>query len=343
MRRVLRNQAAQVSSEAQNPTLAQVVRGFSGKRVMVVGDLVLDHYLLTHPQRISREAPVLILEHQGDRYLLGGGANALHNILSLGGVPVPVGLLGKDEGGETMLSILREKGVDTSGILQVDGWKTPVKTRVMAGGKNVARQQVVRIDRGNSDPPDEAWLEALAENLLQSADDADAVLVSDYGYGITGGAVQEAIASLMGRTVVSVDSRRRILDFAGATVATPNEPEAAEALGLAGITDENVEECGRKLLELTGNRAILLTRGQKGMALFTREAKPLHIPIYGSDEVADVTGAGDTVIATFTLALAAGADFAQAAKLSNYAGGIVVMKLGTATVSQDELLRAVGN
>ncbi len=324
-----------------NLSLSQVVRGFSGKRIVVVGDLVLDHYLLTHPQRISREAPVLILEHEGDSYLLGGGANALHNILSLGGTPIPVGLVGNDEGGATMLSILRKKGVDTSCLLQVDGWTTPVKTRVMSGGKNVARQQVVRIDRGNSKVPEDTWLRDLADRLVETASGADAVLISDYGYGITTGAVMDTVMKLTDTTLVTVDSRKRILEFKGATIATPNEPEAAEALGVAQVTDENIEECGRALLDATGDRAILLTRGQKGMVLFTKGAASLRIPIYGSDEVADVTGAGDTVIATLTLALAAGADFATAARLSNYAGGMVVMKLGTATVSQDELLGAV--
>ena len=339
MRRVLRHQAVEVMSE--HPSLARIVKGFVGRRVIVVGDLVLDHYLLTHPQRISREAPVLILEHEGDRYLLGGGANALHNILSLGGIPVPVGIVGKDEGGDRMLSILEEKGVDTSGILQVDDWNTPVKTRVMAGGKNVARQQVVRIDRGSPHPPSPDSLDALAERLEEVAKGAEAILVSDYGYGITTGRVREGILNLTKRMVVSVDSRKRILEFKGATVATPNEPEAAEALGISAIDDGSVEKAGERLLGLTGNKAVLITRGQKGMVLFTRDDPPLHIPIYGSDEVADVTGAGDTVIATFTLALAAGADFAQAARLSNYAGGIVVMKLGTATVSQEEMLKAV--
>ncbi len=321
--------------------LKRIIRSFTGKKVLVLGDLVADQYILGYTSRVSREAPVLILRYDSEKVLLGGGANALYNIHTLGGTPLPVGVVGDDQMGQKLLETLKEKGIETWGVVTVPGWRTVTKTRILAGGHHTVKQQVVRIDREPAGPlPPEASRE-IEERLQEMAKESEAIMVSDYGYGVVSPRIIRLLPTWMERCPVSVDSRHRVLDFKGLTAATPNEPETAMALGVPQIENGNVEWAGKRLLELTGNKAILVTRGKKGMALFLNTGEIYHIPIFGTDEVADVTGAGDTVIATFSLALAAGAGFLEAARLANYAGGIVVMKSGTATVSQRELIEAV--
>ena len=322
-------------------TLTETVKAFPKKKVLVLGDLVADRYILGFTSRVSREAPVLILRYDSEMISLGGGANALHNVHSLGGFPVPVGVVGEDDTGEKLLEIMAAKGIDTSGIVVVPGWRTVTKTRILAGGHHTVKQQVVRIDKEPQGalPPQAEKL--LKERFTERADRADAIIVSDYGYGVLSPDLSSILPSYSDRCPVAVDSRFGILQFKGVTAATPNEPEAAAALGVPSVENGNVEWVGKRLLELSGNRAILLTRGKKGMALFQDSGEIYHIPIYGTDEVADVTGAGDTVIATFALALASGGSFLEAARLANYAGGIVVMKSGTAAVSGIELMQAI--
>ncbi len=306
-----------------------------------MGDLVADQYILGYTSRVSREAPVLILRYDSERILLGGGANAFHNIHTLGGIPLPVGVVGDDSMGERVLGIMREKNIETLGILKVQGWRTVTKTRILAGGLHTVKQQVVRIDK---EPEASLSLQVqreVASRFLEMASEADAVMISDYGYGVVSPKTGEVLKPWGERCPVVLDSRHRILEFKGVTAATPNEPETAAAVGKDRLEDRDVEWAGERLLKITGNKAILITRGKKGMALFLDTGEIYHIPIFGTDEVADVTGAGDTVIATFSLSLAAGASFLEAARLANYAGGIVVMKSGTASVSQIELLGAV--
>ncbi len=320
--------------------LVDLVRRFVGRRILVLGDLVADQYILGYTARVSREAPVLILRYDSEKIALGGGANALHNIHSLGGIPLPVGVVGDDEMGIRLLEIMEGKGIDTSGVVVVPGWRTVTKTRILAGGHHTVKQQVVRIDKEPRGEVPSAVVEEVEARFLERADQVDAIMVSDYGYGVISPRFFRLLPSWVERCPVTVDSRYRVLEFKGVTAATPNEPETAAALGVDRIENGNVEWAGRRLLELTGDRAVLVTRGKKGMALFLATGEVYHIPIFGTDEVADVTGAGDTVIATFTLALAAGASFLEGARLANYAGGIVVMKSGTATVAQGELLEA---
>ncbi len=320
--------------------MVELVQSFRERKVLVLGDLVADQYILGYTARVSREAPVLILRYDSERVVLGGGANALHNILSLGGVPLPVGVVGDDEMGTRILGIMEEKGIDTSGVVKVPGWRTVTKTRILAGGHHTVKQQVVRIDKEPRGELPQRISEELKNRFLEKAGGVDAIMVSDYGYGVVSPPFFDLLPHWVDRCPVTVDSRYRVLKFRGITAATPNEPETAAALGVAQIENGNVEWAGKKILELTGNQAVLVTRGKKGMALFLASGEVYHIPIFGTDEVADVTGAGDTVIATFTLALAAGASFLEAARLANYAGGIVVMKSGTATVAQGELLEA---
>jgi D-glycero-beta-D-manno-heptose-7-phosphate kinase len=324
--------------------LESVVDAFRGKRVLVVADLVADEFLYGSVQRVSREAPVLIIQYDTTDVRLGGGANAVNNIAALGAAPIPMGVLGGDEHGRRLRALLRERGVSAAHVVTDAGYATPVKTRVLAGGVHSAKQQMVRIDKATRLADASPARRAVARALRAFRGPLDAVLVSDYGFNlVTPELVGEALALARRRHVpVTVDTRYGLLGFRGMTAVTPNEPEVEAALGFTiGHDRSRLETAGRMLLRKLGVKAVLVTRGSDGMALFEPRRPTVHIPIHGSDQVADVTGAGDTVIATFTLALAAGADPLSASLLANYAGGIVVMKRGTATVSQTELRRAV--
>jgi rfaE bifunctional protein kinase chain/domain len=324
--------------------LEAIVRGFSDRRVLVLADLVADEFVYGRVERISREAPVLILKHDATDVRLGGGANAVHNIRTLGAAPLPFGVVGRDPHGRKLRALLRERGIDTTGVLDEKTYPTPVKSRILAGRAHSTKQQIVRLDRYAPLAPRSAARRAVERALSTFRGRVDGVLVSDYGCGLLDAALVRAamVFARRRRIPVTVDSRFALLRFRGMTAVTPNEPEVEEALGVAiGHDRRRLEAAGRTLLERLGCKAVLVTRGSDGMALFEPGLAPLHIPIHGTDEVADVTGAGDTVIATFTLALAAGATPAEAALLANCAGGIVVMKHATATVSADELVAAV--
>ena len=311
-----------------------------GKLVVVYGDIVADHFIYGTPKRISREAPVLILRQDRDDILLGGGGNAINNILSLGGVPKPVSIVGEDAAGAALLQSLSSRGVDCTGIVPVGRYRTPTKVRILGGFPHAARQQIVRYDIEDQFEAREDEAERFAAALSDEMARADGALISDYGYGIVIPGVAMRLIESAGKKPVTLDSRYDLLEYRHVTAATPNEDEAATAVGIE-LIDENLHEVGEKLQALLESEAVLITRGSRGMALFEKDRDPVMLPVWGTDQVADVTGAGDTVIATFTLALAAGASYAEAAKLANYGGGIVVMKMGTATVSNDELRYAI--
>jgi rfaE bifunctional protein kinase chain/domain len=323
-----------------------VLDAFRGKRVLVLADLVADEFLYGSVQRVSREAPVLIIQYDTTDVRLGGGANAVNNISALGAVPIPIGVVGGDEHGRRLRALLRERRVTTSHVFTDGAYVTPVKTRILAGGVHSAKQQMVRIDKATRLSDTSPARQAVARALRAFRGPLDAVLVSDYGFNlVTPDLVEAAVALARRRKVpVTVDTRYGLLGFRGMTAVTPNEPEVEAALGITiGHDRTRLESAGRTLLRKLGVKAVLITRGSDGMALFEPRRPTVHVPIYGTDQVADVTGAGDTVIATFTLALAAGATPLQAARLANYAGGIVVMKRGTATVAEPELRRAVAS
>lgn len=316
-----------------------------GRLILVYGDIVADRFIYGTPKRISREAPVLILRQYRDDTLLGGAGNAIHNIVALGGLPIPVSVLGEDAAGRALIAALTACGIECGGILRVDRYSTPTKVRILGGMPHASRQQIVRYDI--EDRFEMSELEALqfSQLLHEQLPICHAALISDYGYGVvTPSLVGNITAGSHGRPV-TLDSRYDLLRYPNVTAATPNEEEAAAAAGTSLWDDNNGSKVGEVALTLQQSldcEAILITRGSRGMALLERDrTEPLHIPVFGTDQVADVTGAGDTVIATFTLALAAGASYAEAAKLANYAGGIVVMKMGTATVSNDELRHAI--
>jgi rfaE bifunctional protein kinase chain/domain len=327
--------------------LLGLIDGFSSRRVLVVGDLIADEFVYGEIERISREAPVLILKYDATQVVAGGAGNAANNVASLGGRALLAGIVGADGEGRRLLASFH-RGVDQAGIVRARGYGTPVKTRVLAGGVHSAKQQVVRIDRKVSWPLDNRVTGAFAAKLQPALRDCDAVILSDYGSGLVTPALALSVRAALARrsrrraVPVLIDTRYRLPEFRGLTACTPNESEVEQVLGVRIDEDLGVlERAGRLLLQRTGMQAVLVTRGSRGMALFERRRRTIHVPIFGSDEVADVTGAGDTVIATFGLALAAGASFYEAARLANYAGGIVVMKRGTATVSARELSDAV--
>jgi rfaE bifunctional protein kinase chain/domain len=333
-------------SERKERLLA-LVDGFSSRRVLVLGDLIADEFIYGEVSRVSREAPVLILKYDATEMVAGGAGNAANNVAAFGAQARLVGLVGTDPEGRRLLSSFH-RGVDKAHVVRVRGYRTPVKTRILAGGVHAARQQVVRIDREPGWPLDAAVSVALAKKIGPELETCDAVVLSDYGSGL----VTPSLASVIRRAVarrarrrpipVLLDSRYRLLDYRGLTTCTPNESEVEQVLGVRIKDDARaLERAGRALLKRTRTRAVLMTRGSRGMALFQPGQQTIHVPIFGSDEVTDVTGAGDTVIATFAVALAAGASFYEAARLANYAGGLVVMKRGTATVSARELGDAI--
>ncbi|HET9314867.1 MAG TPA: PfkB family carbohydrate kinase, partial [Vicinamibacteria bacterium] len=319
-----------MSQQPQPPEggrLLELIDSFAGRRILVLADLVADEFLYGRIDRVSREAPVLILQYDGTDLRLGGGANAVHNLRTLGGRPVPFGVVGRDEQGRRLRALLRETGVSVRGVLAEPGYVTPVKTRILAGGVHSTKQQLVRIDKATRLADQSPVRRRVGAALREHRGRVDGVLVSDYGFGlIDPEMVAAAVAFARKRRVpVTVDSRFALLGFRGMTAVTPNEPEVEAALGVTiGHDVKRLEAAGRALLRRLGVRAALVTRGSDGMALFEPGRKAQHIPIYGSDQVADVTGAGDTVIAAFTLALTAGATATEAAHLANYAGGIVV-------------------
>jgi rfaE bifunctional protein kinase chain/domain len=319
---------------------------FGGRRVAVIGDLIADEFIYGQVARVSREAPVLILQYNATEILPGGAGNAASNVASFGARTCLVGVVGRDEPGKRLLARLR--GIDTNGLLRLSRYQTPVKTRILAGGVHTAKQQIVRIDRVVSTAYDPKTKAAFARAALKAADRCDAILLSDYGTGL----VTPELAALLRKRVAArgrrravpilVDSRYNLLRYRGLTTCTPNESEVEQLLDVRiGDNLRVLERAGREVQKRTRMKAVLITRGSRGMALFEAGRPTAHIPIFGSDEVADVTGAGDTVIAAMALAMAAGASSYEAAMLANYAGGIVVMKRGTATVSLLELREAI--
>jgi D-glycero-beta-D-manno-heptose-7-phosphate kinase len=324
--------------------LRKIVEAFPRTTVTVLGDLVADEFVFGEISRVSREAPVLILRHRERTVVPGGGANAVNNLADLGVNVLPVGIVGNDDPGRLLLKAFRHKRIPVSGILKDKNYATVTKTRIVAGMPHTWRQQVVRVDREPDAMPNRHMARELAFAAREYLRASDALLVSDYGYGAATPQILNAARdkSHTSSMPVVLDSRHRMLEFSGITAATPNEPEVEEALGMRiGQDWASLCSAGEQIIARMKLKSLVITRGHDGMVAFSANHRPVDIPIFGSDEVTDVTGAGDTVIATFTAALATGATSEEAAHLANYAGGIVVMKRGTATVSQQELLDAI--
>jgi len=311
--------------------LARLTRRFRGRPVVVAGDLVLDRYWHGAVQRVSREAPVPIVRLLETRLRAGCAANTVVNLAALGAAVRPVGVVGKDREGDALVGLLAGAGADCSGVVRVAGWTTPTKTRVLAGSLHGPRQQLVRVDSGESNLFTDSVVKSVKRALGHALEGAEALIVSDYGYGLVEAAAVESFARKA--PLSALDSRFALPTFRGLTTATPNEEEFEAAAPGAGSFERRAEA----LRERLGLEALLVTRGSRGMSLFEAGHRPLPIPIVGTDQVVDVTGAGDTVISTYVLALCAGATYAQAAHLANVAGGIVVERQGPATTTPAEL------
>jgi D-glycero-beta-D-manno-heptose-7-phosphate kinase len=311
---------------------------FPEKKIVIAGDLVADQFLQGTIARVSREAPVFILRHDETDTRGGAAANAAANIAALGAKPVLVGLVGTDETGDRLVDVLRGAGVDCDHIAADASRRTTKKVRVLAGQHYAARQQVIRIDYENSGAIDTTIRERLLSNLSAAADGADAIVVSDYNYGVAERELFDLASKISRERAIPllVDSRYRLAEFPNAAAATPNQEEVEQLIG----GDLTIDGC-TGLRERLGVESLLVTRGNKGMLLFENGREPLALPPVGSTEPVDVTGAGDTVIAVYSLALASGLSCADAARAANHAGGIVVMKKGTASVSMAELLESI--
>lgn len=318
----------------------KLLRRFAKVRALVIGDLVADHYVYGRTERVSREAPVLVVRHEREEVKLGGGANAAANARALGAQVTVVGAVGRDPVGAELRRLLRSAGMRAR---CVDAPQTETKTRVLAGAVSTTRQQMLRIDRGAEGELPARVRASLARALTAAARDADVIVVSDYGAGVVGPEVRGALEALAARGgLVCVDSRYALGSFRGAALCKPNEPELAALTGLPLRTDADVARASRVAIERLGCRMLVVTRGKRGMALTLAGAATQFLPVHGADEAVDVTGAGDTVLAALALSLAAGADPARAAALANVAGALVVQKAGTATVTADELRAELG-
>ena len=317
---------------------------FADKRIVLFGDFVADEFQFGEISRVSREAPVLILRHRGTNVVPGGGANAANNLAALGAKVSPVTIVGEDAAGAALVEYFRTISVDSSGIIRAKNWTTPTKTRFLAGWPHTVAQQVLRVDREPNSRPSEKTLARLTAKLRMKLRSADGMAVSDYGFGVVSPAAVKDATRISKDKPVTLDARYGIDAYSncGITAATPNEAEL-EAVHHTNIGRDmtELERCGRVTLKKMGGQALLVTRGKDGMALFERGRKTTQLPVHGSDQAVDVTGAGDTVLAAYTLAVASGASALEAAQIANIAGGLVVMKRGTAVVTRGELLRAI--
>jgi len=323
-----------------NGKLSEIVARFPDVTVGVVGDMAADVYVYAAASRLSREAPVMVARHEQDEVIPGCAANTVLNVVALGGSVRPFGVLGRDPEGLAITERLTGSRVGLDGLIESASWKTISKTRILVGAFHRSKQQVLRLDREPSADPEPPVVDAVLDRIARARDDVDVWIVSDYGYGLVTSDIYEAL--LATRRPVVVDSRFRLLEFPRAAIVTPNEDEAGDAVRREIKTAEDCRYAGREIQAKLGCGAVLVTRGNEGMALFTEDdLDGDFIPITGSDEITDNTGAGDTVAATLALALAAGATPGEAMRLANHAAGVAVMKAGAATLGPDELLDSV--
>jgi len=330
-------------SDAFYDALRIAVRSWEGRRVLVLGDMILDEFILGRTDRVSREAPVVIVRYDKTTYSPGGAANAAQNVAALGGVALPVSAIGADGSGAALRALLGEKGMSVRGMVSAHGVRTTTKTRVMAGDFHAQRQQVVRIDRESDAPVSGRVADRILSICEREIPRSHAVLLSDYHQGVLSPAVVRGAVAMCRRVGIPavVDSRHRLTEFAGVTTATPNEVEASEAAGIPLGGDDALERVGRTLLRRLSAQSILVTRGKFGMRLFERGKRSVSVDVIGSAEATDVTGAGDTVAAAVALSLAAGRSMLVAMHLANLAASIVVMKRGTAVATVPEVLERI--
>jgi rfaE bifunctional protein kinase chain/domain len=318
--------------------LAALLPSFERAEVVVVGDFVADEYVYGETERVSREAPVLVVRYESSELKAGGAGNAAQNLAALGVKVRAVGVVGDDALGGALLAEMERGGIDVGGIVRVRGRPTEAKTRILAGGRSTRRQQMIRLDRAPSEPLPGSVEKRLVRELERLGRRSSAVLVSDYGSGAVGAQAVGALRKVKGAGVpVCVDSRYHLRGYAGLTMVKPNEVELEAASGVSLAQPGGLERAARALQRKVDCEVLLVTRGRNGMSVFRRGLPAVHIPAHGSQDAVDVTGAGDTVAATFCAGLAAGGDPVTAARIANVAGALVVQKPGTATVTRDEL------
>jgi rfaE bifunctional protein kinase chain/domain len=330
-------------SSDERERLIGLVRRFSGKRILVVGDMVADEYIIGRPLRISREAPVLILGHRDQYTVPGGATNPGANARTLGAEVYLAGVIGEDAAGERLCARLADYGISMAGLMREPGRPTSTKTRVLAGDAQLIQQQIVRIDLIDDSELGEECKQQIIGYLRELIPGIDALILSDYESGVINPDIISAAIPLANKhqKIITVDSHGDLARFQGVTALTPNQPEAEATLGWRITDQRSLQRAGAELLASTGAQGVLITRGAEGMSLFESQHEPLHLPAVNLNLVSDPTGAGDTVAATFTLALTAGATMAEAAKLANIAAGLVVRRIGCATTTPAELIRAI--
>ncbi len=324
--------------EPELSSLAELLPSFARSEVVVVGDFVADEYVYGETERISREAPVLIVRYESSELKPGAAGNAAQNLAALGVKVRAVGAVGDDALGAALLDEMEASGIDVSGVERVPGRQTEAKTRILAGGRSTRRQQMIRLDRAPAEPLPATTERRLVKTLERLGRRARAILASDYGSGTVGPPAIETLRRLKrGGVPVCVDSRYGLRAYTGLTMVKPNEVELEAASGVSLSSPGGLEKAARVLQKRLDCDVLLVTRGRNGMSVFRRALPPVHLPAHGSQDAVDVTGAGDTVAATFSAGLAAGGDAVAAARLANVAGALVVQKPGTATVTREEL------
>jgi rfaE bifunctional protein kinase chain/domain len=323
-------------------SLSSTISRFRNKKVVVWGDLILDQYVYTSAGRVSREAPVLVTEFERHEYRLGGAGNVVMNLRTLGAVPLPVGFVGKDSPGDVLRGLLREQGISTDHLVAADGFRTPLKSRILSGGDNTKKQQILRIDTLTPGGVGERARLKLARTLAALLAECDVLVLSDYLEQAVVPGIFQALRKKFPALVSAADSRAHLLGFPGVTLATPNEPEIKSLFPQRKFQDEaDFLAAGSELLEKLGAAGVVLKRGHRGMLVFGRGEKPAALGIYGTSQIVDVTGAGDTVLAVMGLGLASRASLLDSARLANIAGGIVVMHEGAYPVGRQELQDAL--
>jgi len=321
-------------------SLLSYARKFPQAKILVIGDLIMDEFIWGKVERISPEAPVPVVNVTSESLRLGGAGNVLNNVHDLGGKAFVCGIIGNDEMGRKLIHQLRQMGINTEGVVVESDRVTTVKTRIIAH-----HQQMVRFDRESRAVSDSNSLGKIISYLKKLLAELDAVIISDYQKGMVSQELLQEILPLIRKKgkIICVDPKPKHFPlYQGVTVITPNQQEASLATGVDIEDEESLEKAGRAILDILHCKGALITRGEEGMTLFEQGGGITHIPTVAR-EVYDVTGAGDTVISAYTLALAAGASFLKAAVISNYAAGIVISKLGTATANREELENAIMN
>ena len=326
--------------------LKELIRKLNKARILVIGDLALDEMVYGDTERISREAPVLILQHTHTKYILGGASNAAHNVSTLNNGKVAViGVIGADYQANDLINAFKEANIDCSGLIEDNNRKTITKTRISGSCSHSITQQIVRIDRQTNAPISKETEDKLIKEIEKFIPSFDAIILSDYHIGTLSDNIIGKVIEIANKNNIKVivDAQKELNRYNGIYSMTPNLPDTQKHVGFYLNTKDDFIKAGNKILKETNANNILITCGAEGMVVIEKDNKYYHIPVFNKSKVFDVTGAGDTVTATFTLALAIGAEPVYAAIIGNIAAGIVVKQFGCATTTIEEILSEVPN